>query len=387
MAASCSRLLRTASIYIGLLMVGLAGPGVVAGLTLLDWEASFEVGAGIDDELAGAVGRAGILILMAFVGAIIVTVEGSAIGVTLVAGRVLDRSIALREALHRSRRVFWRLVRAGVIVGLVQLAVSHAWQVAIGVTSIGNFETLTSEPIPSAIATAPLLYATVAIVLADDGARAGLRRSIRIARSAPLLTGVLMGFGLLSGFVQAFALGSGLDLIVRLTDALHLDITAGGSSFLAGAVLALVIVMAAGSLLFTVSAVVSAPQVVAWTRLGLPVDGLLVSSPAPTEPVEPPAVGAFDAVLGAADRPVGPIADAVEPAPEPVVEPAPEPAAEPPPTADSWGAPAPPAQAPSAWAAAAAAPPRFRWVTVPMILTIAAMWLIAGASLIGGAAR
>lgn len=336
--ASNSRLLRTASIYIGLLMVGLAGPGVVAGLTLLDWEASFEVGAAIDDELAGAVGRAGILILMAFVGAIIVTVEGSAIGVTLVTGRVLDRSIALRDALRRSRRVFWRLVRAGVIVGLVQLAVSHAWQIAIGVTSIGDFESLTSEPIPSAIATAPLLYATVAIVLADDGARAGLQRSIRVARAAPLLTAVLMAFGLLSSFIQAFALGSGLDLIVRLTDALHLDISAGGPSFMVGAALALIVVMAAGSLLFTVSAVVAAPQIVAWTRMGLPVDGLPVPAPEPREPIEPPA-------------------------------------------------PAPPVVAPSAWAAAAAAPPRFRWVTVPMILTIAAMWLIAGASLIGGAAR
>ena len=127
-AAGSSKLLRRASIYIGLLMVALAGPGVVAALSILGW-ATIDVGSSLDEETAVAAGRATIQVLTAFVGALIVVVEGSAIGITLVAGRVLDRPIGLREAIQRSRRVFWRLVRVGCLVGAAQLAVSHLWHV------------------------------------------------------------------------------------------------------------------------------------------------------------------------------------------------------------------------------------------------------------------
>jgi hypothetical protein len=46
-----------------------------------------------------------------------------------------------------------------------------------------------------------------------------------------------------------------------------------------------------------------------------------------------------------------------------------------------WGAPPPAA---SAWAIAAATPSRFRWVTIPMRLAIAGLWLIAIALMLGG---
>ena len=393
LAAGSSRLLRRASIYIGLLMLALAGPGVVAGLALLGSTDAFDPSAPLDEELATEAGRALILIALALVGAIIAGVEGAAIGITLLAGRVMDRPISLAAALQRSRRVFWRLIRAGLIVVAVEMGASIVWGLATGAVKLDDLENLTTEPIASAIATLPFVWATVAIVLADDGARAALRRSMSIARRNRLLTVALGLFGLLAGVVQTFALGSGLDLITRLTEALHLDITAGGLSFLLAAALALAIVMAAGSLLFTVTAIVNAPQVVAWSRLGLPLDGL------PTEGLPTVSVAASSVATSlvespplAAPPPASPPVAAPPPASPPVDVPLPDAAsaalASPDPASpelalrpQGWWQPAPPQPPPNAWAVAAAREEPFHWVTLPMRLTVIGMWLIAIASL------
>jgi hypothetical protein len=221
-------------------------------------------------------------------------------------------------------------------------------------------------------------------------------------------------FSLLASVVQTFALGSGLDLITRLTEALNLDITSGGLSFLLAAALALAIVMAAGSLLFTVTAIVNAPQVVAWSRLGLPVDGVptvglptvaigsgLPAQTAPAAAAAPPVAVASSAPVFPGTPASGPaFATASPPAPEGAMAPAPvpEPAtASGPPSELTMPAPREPMAAPTGWVQAAPPPPNawavaaareepFRWVTLPMRLTVIGMWLIAIASLVAGRA-
>lgn len=356
-AAGSSKLLRGPSIYLGLLTLALAGPGVVSQLWIQSWANGVEPFSSGDLEAASqVVGLAGVLVVMALVGVIAVSIEGGAIGAMLIAGRVTGRPISLRVALDRSRRVYWRLVRAALLIGLVEIVASVAWRaVTNGPQTIGEVPNLAVEPIPGAIVSMPFIYSSVAIVVADDGARTALGRSVRLARQRLRLAIALAAFALLSGFLETLALGSGLDLIVRLTEALHLNVAADAVSLALAIALGLAVASAAGSLIFTVSALVSAPQIVAWDRLGLPTLGLPTPEPVvvPTVESSPPS-GELDEDLG------GPVAEPV-------------PTAEPAPTA-----------APSAWAVAAATPPRFRWVTMPMRLTIAALWLLAIALLAGG---
>ena len=294
-AAGSSRLLRGPSIYLGLLTLALAGPGVVSRLWVLSWTGSVDLASPpAIDAANGAIGLSDALLVLAVGGLLAVSIEGGAIGAMLIAGRVMERPVTLRIALERSRRVFWRLVRAALAIGLIEIVASFAWRAVTNAPStIDGVPNLGIEPIPGAIASLPFIYSSVAIVVADDGTRAALRRSMRLAGQRLPLAVALALFALLSGVLEALALGSGLDLIVRLTEGLHLDVAAGGASLLLAIALGLVIVTAAGSLVFTVSALVSAPQIVAWHRLGLPTDGL-PAAPAAELGVDPAAEPGVD---------------------------------------------------------------------------------------------
>jgi hypothetical protein len=384
-AAGSSMLLRGPSIYLGLLTLALAGPGVVSQLWVLSWSGSVDLASQpAVDAANGAIELSGALLALALGGLVAVSIEGGAIGAMLIAGRVMGRPVTLRIALERSRRVFWRLVRAALAIGLIEIGASFAWRAITNAPStIDGVPNLGLEPIPGAIASLPFIYSSVAIVVADDGTRAALRRSMRLVGQRLPLALALALFALLSGVLEALALGSGLDLIVRLAEGLHLDIAAGGASLLLAIALGLVIVTAAGSLVFTVSALVSAPQIVAWHRLGLSTDGLPAALPAGPAPdlganaaVEPPA----NVAAGPSAAPPGEAESITAPAltRDPAIDPL-QPAA-----ASAWQPEPEPVTAPSAWAIAAAAPPRFRWVTVPMRLAVVGLWLVAVASILGG---
>lgn len=403
--AGSSKLLRGPSIYIGLLTLALAGPGVISQLWVLSWAESVDVFSLAEaSDTNQIVGFAAVLVGLALLGIVVVSIEAGAIGAMLIAGRVLGRPVTLRLALERSRRVFWRLVRAALLVGLIEILASLAWRAVTNAPAVfGDVPNLSVEPIPGAIVSLPFIYSSVGIVVADDGARESLRRSARLARQRKRLALALAAFALLSGVLEGLALGSGLDLIVRLTEVLHLDVAAGGASLALAMVLGLLIATAVGSLVFTVSALVSAPQIVAWDRLGLPTTGLpaaeaaeaaaLVVEADATDAAAPQA-GVTGVELNGAEAPAAAATDpgatgtaAIDDATRGTEETTPAESGAPasipePQPASAWGA--PPAPAPGAWAIAAATPPRFRWVTVPMRLTISALWLIAIAMFIGG---
>jgi hypothetical protein len=399
-AAGSSRLLRDPSIYLGLLTLALAGPGVVSQLWVLSWSESVNITSpAVVDAANEAIGLSAVLLVLALGGLIAVSIEAGAIGVVLIGGRVMARPVTLRVALERSRRVFWRLVRAALAIGVIEIAVSFAWRFATNAAAmVDGVPNVALEPIPAAIVSAPFIYSTVAIVIADDGTRAALRRSVGLARRRPKLTVALAAFALLSGVLEGLALGSGLDLIVRVTEGLHLDVADGGASLVLAIGLGLAIVTATGSLIFTVSAIVSAPQIVAWHRLGLSTDGLPsvppadpVAEPAAEADVAPPPSPMAETVAASVAAPIGEPSGVPEPpiSPEPPMAPGtaapaitPEAAFAPLPVAPAWS-PAPALEL-SAWAQAAAARPRFRWVTRPMRLAVAGLWLVALASILGG---
>lgn len=374
-ALRASRVIRNASIYVGILFVALAGAGVMAEIGIVTWASTFR--AASQDILAVALERvngAQFLVLAGILGCEIVLIDGTAIALTLLGGRILGASVTLRAAIQRARQVFWRLVGVGLTVALAQLVVSMIYRIVIGAAAVGPGTGATFyriEPIPGAIVAIPFVLATTSIVVADDSIGGALRRSAVLARRAPWLVVALSVFSLLLGYIGLFSLGSGWDILGRVVTAIHLDIRAGSGNFIITVLLGLAFLSALGSILFTVGAIMSAAQVTAVFRLGVPTAGLARVMDIPTSPAAPdPGDG-----VGVVRDPVANDlwdADGIEPPDPPDLAEPPEPPA----TAIS------PTATP---AGAVAASISTRRITVPMRLFAAFLWISALVSVMSGA--
>jgi hypothetical protein len=263
------------------------------------------------------------------------------------------------DALARARQVFWRLLGATILLAIVQLVASAIYRLAIGARpapSPAGIPAFTIDPVPAVLVAIPFVLTTGAIVICDDGVLTAFRRSARLIARARRLGVALALFALLSGFVEGLALASGFDILLRITGVLHLDVSAGTVSYLASALIGLAILMAIGSLVLTVAAVIAAPQVIALVRLGVPLTGLrrvvdvpVVDTPDPAYPPDP----ADPPVPGGVTGPAVP-SDPAAPQPE---------------------GPAEPLHAPRG---------RVRWITIPMRLLAIALWVIAVSSVLVG---
>ena len=153
----------------------------------------------------------------------------------------------------------------------------------------------------------PFAFLATGIVLGDAGPVQTLGRSIRLARARPMLALVIALFTTAVGVINQFALGAGGDTLARIAEFLHLDFQSGPLPTILSVVLVLAAVVALGSLVFTISAVTTAPQVVAFLGLTYVSAGL---DKARLVPSAPPA-------------PVGPVADSAEGIIETDIEPPP----------------------------------------------------------------
>jgi len=367
LVARASRVLRRASLYVGVLFVALAGAGIVAELGIQSWAESFVPSTDRAYRTAvEAADRASTLLVIGLAGCLAVIIDGGAIGMTLLAGRILGVEVSLADAIRRARQVFWRLVGVITVTAIAEVVLSLVYRALIRAPAVNgpvDLPVVMIEPIPSLVVTIPFVLATASVVLADDGVRAAFRRSFGLIRRARRLGVALALFALLSGVIEGFALGSGFDLLLRITGALNLDVASGAAGFVGSALVGLAIVMAVGSLVFTVAALVAAPQVIALIRLGVPLDGLarVVRSPA-TEP----------AMDSATEKDIGPLVAApVDPPVDPPVAP----------TVAPPGAPpvAPPGAPPLA-----PKPQLVRWVTIPMRLMALGLWIVALSSVLVG---
>jgi hypothetical protein len=346
LAYDSSRDLRRASLYIGLLLAAVAGPFALLLLVDLPRLTTISIdgtGEFTRAQAAGLVSLIGPLYAagaLALVGLVTVSIDGLLVAVSLLGGRAAGRPMALRECVARARQVFWRYGAAAFVVGTISTIVSLVVLIATGSLTPGG-GSLGRSLLASFVATvvvAPFGYIASAIVIGDVSAGAALRRSITLVRARPRLAITVAAFAFAAGALQTFGISVAGDLIEAVGEVLHpqLDLT---SPLL---ILALPIVLAGlvalGSLSVTVAAVAAAPQVAAFLGLthysgGLdrarrPVVAPVMSRPAPPEAV--------------ADQMV------------------------------------PPAAAPPA-------PPRVRWVTMPMVVLVVleafvALSGIAGAS-------
>jgi hypothetical protein len=287
--------LRRASLYIGLILLLTAGPfallalGLVAsGNPLLDSTSGSDFAFGQDPASAGLIAPFGVAVYVAIGGYLVAAVEGQAIAIVLLGGRLAGRRITLRAAVTRSRVVFWRLIRGGIIVQvpllIVQLVVTALLTPSREATSQGAGLLATGIV---TILGLPFAYLATGIVLGDVGALESVRRSIRIVRTRIGTAFVVALFAAVAQYLLILGLGVGGDILARVATPLELDPSGGAGSVLLLGGLVLVFVTAFGTLLFTVSAIEVAPQVVAFLALTRYTGGL-DKAVVPASPVPPP---------------------------------------------------------------------------------------------------
>ncbi len=221
--------LRNASLYIGLL-----------GVLTMALTAMTLLAPGVDlfsDPPEGIGGWTVLAVFVSFLAVVAIGVESEIIGVAILGGARIGQPLSLREALRRSRQVFWRVLWATFAVGLIGAFLSGVLQAVFGAI-FGN--TTDAAPVGSAllagVITAPFIYVPVGIVLGDVGAMESIRRSIRLARARFRLAVVASLFSVVAQFILVFAASAGIDLVIRVLEPFRSELeqvdTANAGGFL-----------------------------------------------------------------------------------------------------------------------------------------------------------
>ena len=253
--------LRRASFYIGIIVLGLIGPFVLATWGLLVANPSLDVFNPVGDPAApAAVGWMLLLLSLLVAGALIAGIESTGVAIALLGGAQAGRPIGIRAAVQRTRMCFWPLVVASLCVGIPTTIV----QSIIGQSTQVGF---VSGLIVGTLIQAPFVYAQAGIVLGGVGPIEALKRSIRIVRVRKVAALILAILPSVYGLLLLLGLGAGIDVAVRAMEALGLGTDSGPAGIALVTVLIVMIVFAIGTLLFTVNAIIYAPQVVMFVGL------------------------------------------------------------------------------------------------------------------------
>lgn len=260
--------MRRASFYIGAIVLGTAG-----GYALATW--AVEV-AGVHDTvsetqaaMAGALGGwLGLLALIAAVGVMVATIESRAMAAAILGGRAAGRPLTVRSALARSRTIFWRVIVVSIIVaiplGVVQSVVlvvlSAAAPTASGVS-------LAVTVLAAALVGAPFAYLLTGVVLGDVGPFEATRRSFRVFRVRKAAAILVALFESIAQLLILLGLAAGLDVALRILSSLGLGVDSGTAGLALTTLMIVAGVFALGTLIFTVSVISIAPQVVMFVGL------------------------------------------------------------------------------------------------------------------------
>ena len=275
---SASTDLRQGGLYIGAVLFLTVAPlvvvifGIVAHGTpldaLLDGATVFDLqtraGETATESLSATLG---LLVIVAFCGYFVVSIEGQAIAILLLAGRIAGRPIPLDVAVVRSRRVFWRLFRAQILLGILSLVVGLV--VVYGVFG-GESESELVSLVSAAVGTVVLLpfaYYATGIVIGDVNVRRALRRSMTLVRARKVLALTVAVFAAVAQYLLVFGAGVGGDILARIVAPFDIGTGSGPVAIAVIGVLGLMFIVAIGSLVFLVTAIGVAPQVIAFLAL------------------------------------------------------------------------------------------------------------------------
>jgi hypothetical protein len=245
----------------------------VAPFALLVWRVSaeFEALTTVErvERLTGGVQVAiSASLVVAVVGLLIAFIESRAVAVALLSARLEGRPLELRDAVERSRRVFWRIVRATILTTVPLTLLQRAIEGFAADAFRGESEvSVISAGIVTTILLAPVVYVLSAIVLGDLGAWAAVRRSIGLFRAGNLAALVVALFAWSAQLLTTFGVVAGLSLVLRATDLTSLFASSDTVASVVTAIVIVVLVFAVGTLLFTVAAISHAPQVLMYLAL------------------------------------------------------------------------------------------------------------------------
>lgn len=260
--------MRRASFYIGLIVLGTVGP-----LAITSW--AFEVVSihktqrQLDALLGGGMNAwLTTLGVLAFVGLIVAFVESRTMAVAILGGHLARRPITVRQALARSRMIFWRAIVASVVVS-VPVAVAQGLVGSVFENVLGTQAdvSLVSSTLVAAIVGAPLAYVLSGVVLGDVEPFEAIRRSFRVFRARKLAAALVAVFETIAFLLVFLGLSAGLELALRVFDALGLGANSGPAGLALVTIGVVVGVFALGTLIYTALAISVAPQVVMFVGL------------------------------------------------------------------------------------------------------------------------
>jgi hypothetical protein len=278
--------LRAASLYIGLLVLGTAGPFALLlwGTTEVEYFRTAPPPSDQADNLETWLGITGFL---AVVGFIVAAIESRGVATALLAARLQQRPLSVRDAVRRSRMVFWRLIGVTIVIQgpLLILQTIVGDRLAEAFRGQSELSEVTATLITAIIGT-PFAYATAGIVLGDVGPVESAKRSIRLFSAARRSALVVSIIGVVAQFITLAGLLAAIDLLARVFEALGLGPDSGTIGIAVITVIVVAAVFALGSLTFTVGALALAPEVVMFTALTYAAPGLDTVRP-PAEPLDP----------------------------------------------------------------------------------------------------
>lgn len=274
--------IRRASFYVGVIVLGTVGPLalgiwglVLAGHELAFMSEAFWIDLGAWIGVLGAVALAGVMVA---------SIESQALVLGLLGGQMAGRPISVREALQRSRMVFWAVIGASIVVSIpttiLQNAIGQSTQQALLIGFVLGI-----------LLQVPFVYASAGIVLGDVGPIEALRRSVRLFRARKVTAVLLALLPTAFGLLVLVAFESGLDLALRAIEAFGLGSDSGPAGLTILTILLVALVFAVGTLLLTAAGIIYAPQAVMFVGLTHATMGLDRVRPGGDRAVEPPAWG------------------------------------------------------------------------------------------------
>jgi hypothetical protein len=285
-----SRQIRGTSLYVGLVALALLGPATALALALIRTEGSLDAALLVfvrqrafdPNYEPGLANVFSLTVFTAGFGGFALLFDMQILAMAILGGVAIGRRIGLRDGLRLARQVFWPVVAAAILVGIAREAIDRVIAaVAAPTTQAGLDAMVVGQLLGETIVLAPFAYYLAGIVLGGVGPVETLKRSVGIARTRWRLALLVAATGTVVSIVQAFALGAGLDLAVRVASALGLRLDGGAATAAVTSLVVLAGLVAVGSLVATVTAMVVAPQVVVFLRMTGYSAGLARSWPAP----------------------------------------------------------------------------------------------------------
>ena len=276
LALAASRPIRRASLYVGVLTLVLIGPATLLFLVIVRDQGSLEAAidlfyvttSAFQTPEQGAIILFQLSIVCAVVGIFVLSLEAQIIATAILGGVAVGRRIGIRDSLRLSRAVFWRVVGGAILVGILRSGTTAALTAILDPRSVAALEgAQVWALVAETIVAAPFAYFLAGIVIGGVGPIEGLKRSVRIARARWRLAFLVSAAGSVIAFIQAFALGAGLDVLVRISTAAGLGIDGDAQAAVLTSVVILAALVALGSLLVTITALIAAPQVFVFLRM------------------------------------------------------------------------------------------------------------------------